>query len=132
MQLPLHLPDTIKGTKLVAAGLNLSLLFFIIIYSYSALRLSTGLAFAALTVLKAIVKKAMITPADNDKANIHQLIAIRYGKSCNQLFMKYQPSGRAMMFAMITSLKYCLKNMEFIVELYGLMNLQSKQLQPLD
>jgi len=77
VQLPLHLPDTIEGTKLVATGTNLSLLFFIMIYSYSALKLSTGLAFAALTVLKAMVKNAMIAPADKDKANTHQLIATR-------------------------------------------------------
>ena len=81
VQLPLHLPDTIQGTKLVATGLKPVAIVFNIDLLYSALKLSTGLAFAAFTVLKAMVKNAMIAPADKDKAKTHQLIAIRYAKS---------------------------------------------------
>ena len=54
-----------------------------------------GLANAALIAWKLTVINAITNAAAAATANIHQLIVMRYGKSCNHLFIAHQATGNA-------------------------------------
>src|SRR5215203_1257398 len=69
---------------------------------YSVRRFLTGLASAALTAWKLIVATAINKAINAAIANTAQLMFIRYSKSCNHLFMKYQASGAAITKAITT------------------------------
>src|SRR5436190_22153654 len=80
------------------------------LYFYSVRNDFTGLAIPALKAWKPIVIKAMNMANAPAIINTHQPIEIRYAKSCNHLFMKYQASGAAMIKAITTSFKKSFDN----------------------
>src|SRR5688572_16669593 len=81
------------------------ILFFVIgLFHHSVLKLFTGLAIAALTAWKLIVNKATNKAIEPAKANTHQLIFIRYVKSCSHLCITHHARGNAIKLAIITNL----------------------------
>src|SRR4030095_5622544 len=71
---------------------------------YSVRKDFTGFATAALIAWKLIVPKAIMTASNPAATNIHQLMLIRYAKSCSQLCIIHQAMGDAMTKAIATSL----------------------------
>ena len=82
---------------------------------YSDFKLFAGLATAALIAFELIVSKAMINANNPAPAKTHQLIAIRYAKSCNHLFMAYHATGKAISQEIIISFKKSLESMPAIL-----------------
>jgi len=79
--------------------------FSIFDFSYSVLKLFTGLATAALMAWKLTVNNAISKAAIPATANTHQLILILYAKSCNQLLITNQDIAQAMTIDIPTSFK---------------------------
>ncbi len=71
---------------------------------YSVLKLFTGFAIAAFIAWKLIVASAIMTAKNPAAKNNHQLILMRYAKSCSHLCMINHASGDAITKATITSL----------------------------
>ena len=66
-----------------------------LIINYSLLKLFTGLVIAAFIAWKLTVRSAIRIAANPAARNIHQLIATRYSKLCNQLCIIHQATGNA-------------------------------------
>jgi len=72
--------------------------------AYSVLKLFTGFMIAALIAWKLTVTKAVSNAAKPAATKIHQLMFMRYAKSCSHLCMKYQAAGAAITNEMATNL----------------------------